>query len=301
MPAHPLLPDPNCLTLDALSIRNDTIVFAVRTTRSSGNCPICQCASDRVHSQYRRKLLDLPWQGNAARVELTARKFFCDNRECERRIFTEPLPTVVTRYSRKTARLTDALRELTYLAWGEAAARMARAFGLLVSPDALLDGIKKTPSLTGNTPRVLGVDDFAFKRGRRYGTILVDLERRCPVDLLPDRNADTLATWLRAHPGIEIVSRDRAEVYRNGVTAGAPDAVQVADRWHLLKNLGDTLERFLHRQHRPLVEAARLSEQSTGAIETETSVQKQPIPNCLERESAQRLQKREARHQRVQE
>ena len=165
--------------------------------------------------------------------------------ECARRIFTEPLPLVVKRYARKTVRLADALRELAFLAGGEAAARIAKAFGLLVSSDALLDNLKAAQSNAVTSIRVLGVDDFAFKKGRRYGTILVDLERRLPLDLLPNREPQTLALWLKAHPGIEVVSRDRAPAYSEGARCGAPQAVQVADRWHLLKNLGDALERFL--------------------------------------------------------
>ena len=173
------------------------------------------------------------------------RKLYCDQDECKRRVFTERLPKIVVRYARKTERLADALRELAFLAGGEAAARIARAFGLSVSPDALLDSLHKIPTASFPTPKVLGVDDFAFRKGRRYGTILVDLERRCPVDLLPDREADSLVKWLQAHPGVEIISRDRGSASIEGATRGAPNAVQVADRFHLVKNLGDALERFL--------------------------------------------------------
>jgi len=131
---YPLLPNPAVLTLDSLCVRDGVIVFAARAMAPSAACPLCGHTSERVHSRYRRTLLDLPWQGNAVRVALSIRKFFCDNRDCPRRVFAERLASVAACYSRKTCRLADALRELAYLAGGEAAARIARAFGLLVSP-----------------------------------------------------------------------------------------------------------------------------------------------------------------------
>ncbi len=146
-------------------------------------------------------------------------------------------------------RLDDALRELTCLVGAEAAARIAKQFGLLVCPSALLRRLRQIPNKESCTPRVLGVDDFAFRRGRRYGTILIDLERHCPIDLLPDREPETLIQWLREHPGIEVISRDRGALYIEGATKGAPSAIQIADRFHLIKNLGEAMERFLLKNH----------------------------------------------------
>ena len=147
-------------------------------------------------------------------------------------------------------RLNAALELIGFAIGGETGARIARGLGLIISPDTLLRRLRRSSSGEPSTPRVIGVDDFAFRRGRRYGTLLVDLERRRPIDLLPDREAETLTTWLKAHPGIEIVTRDRSKTYANGITEGAPTAVQVADRWHLLKNLREALEKLLKRQLR---------------------------------------------------
>lgn len=264
MAAQPLLPDPNALTLDSLCIRDGVIIFTVHTTRQTVACSLCRCPSARIHSRYRRTLLDLPWQGHGVRMEVTSRKFFCDNRECARRIFTEPLPSLAGRYARKTQRLADALRELTFLVGGEAAARIACAFGLLVSPDALLNSLKKAPPSAVSTPRVLGVDDFAFRKGRTYGTILLDMEKRRPIDLLPDREGATLKAWLLEHPGVQIVTRDRGATYIDAITAAAPHAQQVADRFHLLQNLAEAFTHWLARQM-PQLRKALLPEQKSAA------------------------------------
>jgi len=154
-------------------------------------------------------------------------------------------------------RLNEVVTLLGFALGGEAGAQLALEIGMKVSPETLLRSIRQASLQKTPIPRVLGVDDFSFRRGRRYGTILVDLERRCPIELLPDRERATLAAWLKAHPGIEIITRDRSRAYAEAIADGAPDALQVADRWHILKNLYEALERLLTRQHHLIREALR--------------------------------------------
>lgn len=148
----------------------------------------------------------------------------------------------------KDRALERRLELISFAIGGEAGARLARNLGLTVSPDTLLRRLRQSLPEVTPTPRIIGVDDFAFRRGRRYGTLLVDLEQHCPVALLPDREAESLRMWLKAHPGIDTVTRDRSKTYASGITEGAPAAIQVADRWHLLSSLRETVEKLIKRQ-----------------------------------------------------
>ena len=209
-----------------------------------------------MHSRYVRRLGDLPWQGRISQFDLLTRRFRCCASKCPRRIFAERLPKVALPRVRRTARLAEAQHRIALTAGGEAGARLASSLAMPVSGDTLLRLIRASPLPEVPTPRVVGIDDWAWRRGQRYGTLVVDLERNRPVDLLPDRDAQTVATWLQRHPEVEIVARDRAGAYADGVRCGAPAAVQVADRFHLLRNLGDALARALDRHGRDLRAAA---------------------------------------------
>jgi transposase len=165
----------------------------------------------------------------------------------------------ISAHARKTDRLEEALTMIAFELGDEAGARLARELGLPASPDALLERIRRAPRLGAGQVKVLGVDDWAKRKGHSYGTILVDLERRRVVDLLPDRSAEGLRDWLEKHPGVEVVSRDRFQPYMDAITTAAPGAVQVADRWHLLKNLTDAIERVLERERISLSEALKLT------------------------------------------
>lgn len=244
-----LLADPSAIKLTYIRLAADSITIVVKTALPHSSCPLCDRRSTFVHSRYVRRIADLPWQGVSAKLELHTRRFRCDNALCHRRIFCERLPQVVAAYARKTVRLNDALRLIGFLIGGEAGARAAVRLGMSVSPATLIRRVRQATMPVIPTPRVLGVDDWAKRKGQSYGTILFDLERRCPVDLLPDREAETLTAWLKAHPGVEIITRDRARAYAQGITGGAPSALQVADRFYILKNLSEALERVLTRQH----------------------------------------------------
>lgn len=255
MASPSLLPDPLYLHLLRLEAEPQSITAAVTTIASSAMCPRCQCSSEKVHSRYQRQVADLPWMGWRMRLQLHTRRFFCLNTECSQAIFTERLPSVVAPYARHTIRLAEALTLIGFALGGEAGKRLSQELRLQTSPDTLLRLVRAAPEIKQTTPRILGVDDWSFRRGRKFGTILIDLEKRVPVDLLPDREAETLKKWLIEHPGVEIISRDRGGNYAEGARTGAPQAQQIADRWHLCKNLSETLEGFLLRKKSVLKEA----------------------------------------------
>lgn len=252
MSAQPFVPDPSRLHLLALSADSASITLQVRTCSDSAPCPQCGRQSRRVHSRYRRILADLPWAGIPTRMVLWSRRFFCDTLDCPRRIFTERLPGIAVPHARRTERLRDWLLHLAFAAGGEGGSRLLRSFGITACGDTVLAHLRAYHLPDRPTPRILSVDDFAFRCGRTYGSIVVDLERHHVVDVLPDRSGHQFASWLLAHPGVEVISRDRSSEYAHAARCVAPQAVQVADRFHLLLNLREVLFRIFKRHARLL-------------------------------------------------
>ncbi len=302
MLAKRLLPDPDQLDLESWYLEDQILRFQVRATQSRAVCPDCHSSSARIHSRYQRTLADLRCVSFRFQLLWTVRRFFCDNSTCQRVTFAEQIPAVADRYARKTKRLKEQQSRIAYENGGEPGTRLADYVSEPLSADTLLRLIRATPEKETNTPRVLGVDDWAFRKGHHYGTILVDLESRCPVDLLPERSSRALEAWLKEHPGVEIISRDRSSEYTKGATEGAPNAIQVADRWHLLKNLRDALERFLETKPACLrAAAAEKPKQETEPSEVVSSETEKSLLTKAERQKNDRRIKRVARYEAVKE
>jgi transposase len=243
-----LLSLPGCF-IERCEADGETLLVTARTAHSSAVCPDCEQQSRRIHSHYVRTPEDLPLSGKRTRLRLRVRRFRCLNASCAKRTFAEPLPDLLSFRARRTARLARAQSSIGAALGGEAGARLLLQLSMPVSPATILRTLRTQKTAPFATPRVLGVDDWAMRKGHTYGTILVDLEKHCAIDLLEDRSAATLAAWLQEHPGIEVIARDRSTEYAKGASEGAPNAQQVADRWHLLLNVRQMVERLLNRIH----------------------------------------------------
>src|SRR3989440_4243527 len=233
------------ITMTSVDPSPTELVMGVACQAPRMECPECHQPSARIHGSYQRTVADLPCAGRNVILGLTVRKLVCGTPTCPRKIFTERLPGLVESYARMTSRLIALVQALGLVAGGQKGTRQADRTGIATTPSTLLRHLMQLPTPLTRTVRVLGVDDFAWKKRFTYGTILVDLERRKIIDVLADRDSATVEAWLKAHPEVAIVSRDRGKEFAKAATVGAPQAQQVVDRFHLVRNLAEVLQKIL--------------------------------------------------------
>src|SRR5437763_4586773 len=247
MEGNPLLPLPQGMQIDQIQANQNEVSITVIATHPTSCCPLCRHPSSSIHSRYHRTVRDAPCGGRCVQLALCVRKFFCRNPLCERKIFTERLPELVQPWAKMTIRYCQQLTSVGLATCGKGGTRLAARLGMHTSRQTILRRIMALPDPPVGSILYLGIDDFSFRRGCRFGTLLVNLESHRVVDLLPDREAATSANWMYQQPDLMAVSRDRGGAYASAVRQGAPQAMQYADRFHLMKNLGEALEDLLAR------------------------------------------------------
>jgi transposase len=296
MERSPFLPLPEGMVIGQVEIAAAQLTVEVISTQPFAPCPSCGSPSDHVHCQYQRTVHDVPCGGRRVVLRLCVRKFFCRVPTCQRKVFAERLPDLVQPWARVSNRLLEELKALGLSASAQVNERLAPRLGMKVKAPTLLRYLRAIPPPADTSVRVLGIDDFAMKRGDCYGTILVNIETSKPLNLLPDRTAEAVLPWLTSHQEIEVVSRDRASSYADAVKRALPHATQVADRSHLVQNLREHLQQFLDRKRicLPEIEDSPLKAMSTddrdlaSALETQTSVRtSRPSPSTASASSTE--------------
>jgi transposase len=260
MDATLLFPLPAGMLIEEIQATETSLSLTVRATCPTSRCPLCSQASSSIHSHYQRRLRDASCVGRQVRITLIVRRFYCRNRLCERKVFTERIPRFVTPWARMTIRLNEHLQAVALATSGRGRIKLAVRLSIPTNRQTLLRRVMALPDLPEESVLYLGVDDFAFRRGQRFGTVLVNLETHHIVDLLPDRQAETAAAWMEQRPDIFAVSRDRGGEYARAAAIAAPQATDVADRFHILKNLTEARQLLLGRSLEEIKAASQTPE-----------------------------------------
>src|SRR5438874_1123566 len=248
------------MEIDQIQITETGLEVSVISTHPQSCCPLCSEPSSHIHSHYHRSLKDAPCVGRQLQLSLTVHKFFCRNLACSRKVFTERIPDLAEPWARMTTRLREQITSIGLATCGKGGVRLGDRLGIATSRNTTLRRIMDIPDDARASAVYLGIDDFAFRRGYQFGTILVDLESHRPIDLLPDRRAETAATWMRDNPDIHVVSRDRASTYASAASEVAPQAIQVADRFHVCKNLTEATQLLLSRCQAEIAAVSQIEE-----------------------------------------
>ena len=298
-----LLALPEGMDIDQIHITQTGLVVEVASTTPSSRCPLCLEPSSHIHSYYHRTLKDAPCVGRQLQLSLTVRKFLCQNPDCSRKVFTERIADLAEPWARMTTRLKEQITSLGLSTSGKAGVRLGDRLGIETSRNTTLRRIMALPDDARASVVYLGIDDFAFRRGYQFGTILVDLESHRPIDLLPDRRAETAAAWMQDNPDIHVVSRDRACAYASAASEVAPQAIQVADRFHVCKNLTEATQLLLARYQAEILAVSQTENEPRldEPMKQQISIQewRPPEPASVKKARLARRAGRYARYQQV--
>ena len=275
MKVEPLFSLPKGVEVTSIEVTENGLIISAASTQPSACCPLCSSAATRVHSHYTRTIADLPCAGQHVRLLLQVRKFFCEVSTCTRKIFAERLTPFIEPWARVTTRQYQSVQTIGFATGGMLGVRVTDRLGIQTCWMTILRRIMALPTVPIEQVSELGIDDFAFRRGSKFGTILVDMQSHKVIDLLPDRKAETAKAWMQAHPEIDLVSRDRGGDYAAGAREGAPQATQVADRFHLYTNLVEAVALILARCR------AEIRKNAQSAVQEELQ-EEAPEPLLLE-------------------
>ncbi len=281
------------MCLETIEAHHQTIIVCLHATSSTALCPQCGTPGSRVHSRYVRTIADVACGGRCLILKLRVRKWICREASCSQHIFAERFPELVQRYARMTDRLIQALQSIGVTTNGADAARIASSLGMPTTAKTIIRRVLQLPLPSEGEVAKVGIDEWAWKKDHRYGTILVDLEKRRIVQLLADRSVETSKAWLRKHAEIDLISRDRGKIFREAGTSGAPQAKQVVDRFHLQKNFAEALEKFFRKRERVLKGATR---RNTGKTRPATRTM---VPEKVAQERRARHRQRVSVHKRI--
>jgi len=296
------LPLPEGLDFDQqVELRDGQFIIALRSRSSEATCPYCGHPSGSVQKRYWRRIGDLAIALTPVVLNVQARRFFCRNGSCPCRIFTEGINPLARRYARCTERLRQLCVDQALMSNASEAARVSSSRGIQISASTMLRRIRSDPTPEPEPVRILGIDEFAFRKGHTYGTVLVDQERHKVIDLLPDREPQTVVDWLKRHPQIETITRDRNGGFAAAASQGAPDAEQIADRWHLIHNLADALTKVLDGKRTVIKAVSQMENAAHKKATTECEPLKNACENPLPRKAPKAKQRQGQSHSKRQE